>query len=149
MKWQFICGMLLKQLFQQPCANVNMFLSQIISKLKFQRWFGTGQNFKCTKVEIFWNIAKITWKIAEKWPQNPTFCSWLSKCSYFDVILLNKKMVITEIALKSGFALILHALKSRFHCTMLMAVQAMRLVPLLYLLHLVWLIRNNAFWKLV
>ena len=28
-------------------------------------------------------------------------------------------MVSTEIALKSGFALILHALKSRFHCTIM------------------------------
>ena len=36
--------------------------------------------------------------------------------SYFDVNLLSKKMVGTEIALKLGFALILHALKSRFHC---------------------------------
>ena len=40
-----------------------------------------------------------------------------STCSYFDVNLLNKKMVGTKIALKSRFALILHALKSRFHCT--------------------------------
>ena len=49
--------------------------------------------------------------------------SLLSKCSYFDVVLLNKKMVITEIALKSGFALILHALKSRFHCITVYSAQ--------------------------
>ena len=39
-----------------------------------------------------------------------------STCSYFDVDLLNEEMVVTKIALKSRFALILHALKSRFHC---------------------------------
>ena len=54
--------------------------------------------------------------------------SCLSKCSYFDVVLLNKKMVITEIALKSGFALILHALKSRFHCTLLLNTAYLRTV---------------------